>query len=93
MAQVVGYFEDHVVYQEGPFVISNPLGNGWRIEVEMKEHRCPVLPDLSIYRLMEQLSLKGKTNDQAEAARICDQLNRRVLAGRIVLLGKSWIVG
>lgn len=92
MTQIVEFFENDIVFKEGPFVISNPLGNGWRIEVEMKGHRCSVLPDLSIYKLKEQqFGLKGKTMDQSRAAHVCDQLNAMVREGHIVLVGRSWV--
>lgn len=92
MAQVVGYFEDNVVFTEGPFVICNPWGNGWRIEVEMKGHECPVLPDMSIYPTIERLGLKGKTHDMKQAELVCDLLNQMVRGKRIVLIGATWVL-
>ena len=90
MAQVIGYYENNVTFTEGPFVICNPLANGWRIEVELKGHHCPVLPDLSICRLMESHGWHGKTHDENKAADICDWLNGLVRCGSIVLYGNSW---
>lgn len=79
MAQEVGYFEDNVIYTEGPFVICNPLGNGWRIEVEAKGVNSPILPHSSIYDLMQKrFKHWGKTNSRAEIVRICDALNELV---------------
>lgn len=91
MAQIIGYFEDDIVLTEGPFVICDPCGNGWRIEVELKGHKCPVLPDASIYRIEERLGLHGKTNNQKQAEMVCDTLNRMVRDGKIVLDGKIWV--
>lgn len=48
MAQRVGYFENNVIYKEGPFVMTN--AGGWRIEVEQKGHQCPVMPSMTIVR-------------------------------------------
>jgi hypothetical protein len=90
MAQIVGYYENDVKYKEGPFVICNPLGNGWRIEVELKGHYCPVLPDLSIYPIIRALGLNGKTHDKNLITRICDALNRMVADGEVVLVRKMW---
>jgi hypothetical protein len=91
MAQVVGYFEDDVVYAEGPFVICNPMGNGWRIEAELKGVNHPVLPDTSIYELKRSLGLNGKTMDRSLAERVCDQLNKMVCAKQIVLSNRQWV--
>lgn len=92
MAQVVAYFEDNVVFEEGPFVICNPLGNGWRIEVELKGHHCPVLPDLSIYKIREKLGWgPGKTEDRELAERVCNALNQMVRDGKILLRGRIWV--
>ena len=93
MAQVVGYFEDNVTYEEGPFVISNPLSNGWRIEVEVKgsKTQTPALPDLSIYELKKKLGLEGKTFDKALIERICDDLNQMVRDGKIVQRCGLWV--
>ncbi|OHB20220.1 MAG: hypothetical protein A2939_03370 [Parcubacteria group bacterium RIFCSPLOWO2_01_FULL_48_18] len=91
MAQVIGYFEDNVVFTEGPFVICNPLGNGWRIEVELKGHHCPILPDLTIHKLKERLGMSGKTMDRSLTERVCNTLNRMARNGEIVLNGNSWV--
>lgn len=91
MAQSVGYFEDNVTFTEGPFVICNPLGNGWRIEVELKDGVCPILPDGSIYDLVKvRYGLAGKTNSHELITKICDDLNQLVKDNQIVLVGKSW---
>jgi len=56
MAREVGYFQDcepnDPIYDEGPFVICNPLGNGWRIEQRGKT--CPVLPDIEVYDILKR---------------------------------------
>lgn len=90
MAQVVGFFEDNVVFAEGPFVISNPCASGWRIEAELKGHHCPVLPDPTIYKLKASLGMHNKTLDRDLAVRVCDALNQLVRDGEIVLEGRMW---
>lgn len=90
MAQTVGYYQNNPVFTEGPFVIVN--ANGWRIEVELKGHHCPVLPSTSIYRITEKLGLHGKTDDKEQAAMVCDALNSMVRASAIVLTDwGSWV--
>ena len=91
MAQVIGYHENNVVFTEGPFVICNPMGNGWRIEVELKRHHCPVLPDASIYPIQKQFGLDGKTWNQSLAERVCDRLNQMVQDSLIILVGDQWM--
>lgn len=91
MAQVINYFSNDIVFAEGPFVICNPLGNGWRIEVELKGHCCPVLPDSSIYVTERSLGLVGKTWDKSLAEKVCDELNEMVRDGKIVLSDKVWV--
>ena len=90
MAQIVGYFEDDVIFTEGPFVLVDIWG--WRIEVELKGHNCPVLPHISIYKIREQLDWDlGKTENTELATRVCDQLNQMVRDGEIVLKGNIWM--
>lgn len=91
MAQVIAYSDNDVVFTEGPFVLCNPLGNGWRIEAELRGAKCPVLPDLSIYDLMKARGWRGKTLEYAKAAEMCDWLNAQVRAGRVVLNGAAWV--
>jgi hypothetical protein len=91
MAQEVSYWADDVTYEEGPFVICNPAQNGWRIEVENKGGRCPVLPDLSIVRLRDSLGHeKGKTHNKSLISSYCDVLNRLVKVGVIELHEKGY---
>ena len=93
MAKEVGYWQDNPdpeVYSEGPFVIVS--AGGWRIEVEQKGHYCPVLPDMSIYKLLIYNRLfDGKTNDRRKQEQVCDWLNRQVKEGRIICNDKMWI--
>lgn len=91
MAQEVHFFDDRVKFTEGPFVICKLQGSGWRIEVELKRFKCPVLPHDSISKIMRKLGLDGKTDDKALAERVCDKLNRMVAEGEIVLVGKCWL--
>jgi hypothetical protein len=91
MAQEVGFFENNVVFLEGPFVISNPLGNGWRIEVELKDHYCPVLPNGEITDFIEAAGFRDeKFWLREDAARLCDWLNEQVKLGNITLRGRAW---
>ena len=89
-AQIVGYFEDNVTFTEGPFVAV--CINGWRIEVELKGNNCPVLPDMSIYKMLKDARGKepGKT-DWLECEANVNWLNEQVKRGRIVLNGKTWV--
>lgn len=90
MAQIVGYWQDNVEFEEGPFVMVH--AGGWRIEVEVKNHKCPCLPELSIYNLLDAHSRRiYKTGSSALAAQTVDWLNEQVRAGKIVLQGKIWV--
>jgi len=92
MAQEIGYMENDVEFKEGPFVISNPLQNGWRIEVELKGHRCPVLPDRTIYKLKKkEFGMVCKTSVKRQIVEVCDFLNQMVVEGEIVLEDKAWV--
>ncbi len=92
MAQKVHFMEDNVVFTEGPFVLDNACSNGWRVEVELKGHKCPVLPDLSIYQLLRTHRLSVyKSFDLIEMERICDWLNEMVRKGAITLAGRCWV--
>lgn len=91
MAQIVGYFENDVVYVEGPFVVVQI--NGWRVEVAMTGQRCPVLPDVSIYNLYKKE--KGENLTKYNSLKQCvvavDWLNEQVRNKNIVLEGAVWI--
>ena len=89
MAQVVGWFENDVKFTEGPFVIVN--ANGWRIEVELVGHHCPVLPSISVIKIAKRLGLHGKTYNKELAAVVCDSLNTKVQAGEIILHNDCWV--
>jgi len=92
MAQEVGYYEDNVVYTEGPFVICNPLGNGWRIEAELKGCPCPVYPDMSIDALVKRVfGYSGKWPTKEQATEVCDWLNSKVWVNEIILKDSNWI--
>lgn len=92
MAQEVSYFENNPEYKEGPFVMV--CANGWRVEVELKGHHCPVLPDSSIYELLARNGFNpAKEVSRVLAARKVDWLNKMVAVGKIVLVnGKYWAV-
>ncbi len=58
MAIRVQYWENQKPehYIEGPFVMNQTtsLGSGWRVEVERKNHKCSILPDVTIYELLNK---------------------------------------
>jgi len=90
MAQCVGYYEDDVVYEEGPFVLVS--AGGWRIEAEVKGHKCPALPDLSIFRLIKNhFGDYQKSSNLKKVEERCDFLNKMVKSGDIVLDNGQWI--
>ena len=92
MAQAVGYYDNDVTYTDGPFVLVNAMGNGWRIEVELKRHTCPVLPDASIYRLLRSYKLQDhKSRDKTEIERSVDWLNNKVKDGSITEIDGWWL--
>jgi len=90
MAQVVGYYQNNVEYEEGPFVITS-LSNGYRIEVEMPGHHCPVLPNTCVYTVMKRLGMDGWSPKEV-AARVCDHLNAMWASDLIILEDKTYCV-
>lgn len=92
MAQVVGYFENDVVFIEGPFVAVN--ANGWRVEAELEGNCCPAFPDLSVDCFLEKEKgiRTGKWVSFEAIAPIIDWLNEQVKAGHIIKEGRIWIV-
>ena len=101
MAQEVGYFDDNVVYAEGPFVFCNPCKNGYRVEVQNRASKsgAPCLPDISIYKLLE---MEGrvreenghyfhKTHNKQEIVQIVDYLNDLVKKGLIKEVNYNWV--
>lgn len=89
MAQKVGYFQDDVVFEEGPFVMV--YINGWRIEGEVVGNKCPALLMPSIYALLRKEGLyEHKTEDEDRVAKAVDWLNEQVRLGVIVLEGAVW---
>lgn len=89
MAQDVGYYENNVTFVEGPFVVV--FANGYRIEVELKGAKCPVLPDDSIYHYCKNNHLAcHKEQGREPIARTVDILNQKVRDGQIVLHEKGY---
>ncbi|MBK7823146.1 MAG: hypothetical protein IPJ61_19360 [Tessaracoccus sp.] len=83
MAQQVGYFANHVLLTEGPFVIVNV--HGWRIEVDRVCARCPGLTSLAVQDLARRAhGFPGKVASYTQAEIVCDHLNQLVRAGLIV---------
>lgn len=82
MAQEVAFAENNIVYTEGPFVMVHI--SGWRVEVELPGHHCPVLPDASISQFLERHGFSsGKELDKKKAAAKVDFLNSMERCGRI----------
>jgi hypothetical protein len=91
MAQEIGYWEDNVTYEEGPFVVCRLWGDsGWRIEVENKGGKCPILPDLSISRLRDSLGHEKCTHNKLLICSYCDELNHLVKTGDIKMHEKGY---
>ena len=89
MAQEVDYHANHVVYTEGPFVIV--FVAGWRIECDLLGSDCPVLPDGTIYTIMRENKLDGKSNNRELVADVCDKLNSMVASGAIIQDNNWWV--
>lgn len=63
MAQIVDYYEDDVEFTQGPFVAVRIGSSNLRVEVECKGHKCPILPDASIYEFARKRKLDmGNSN-------------------------------
>jgi hypothetical protein len=96
MAQIVGYWDDEVEFEDGPFVLTNPCGNGFRIECQppygVNKPGCPCLPDISIYNWRHTFTKwgVGKTNDKELATYVVDQLNIMVLDGVVIRSDKGF---
>lgn len=91
MAQEVGYFETDITFKEGPFVVCNPMNNGWRIEAQMDGRNESVLPDSSIYNIEKKFGLIGRPINKEPVAEVCDILNQMVRGGLIVKKDGVWI--
>jgi len=78
-----------------PFVVAEVSGGCYRIEVELMGWPTTVLPDTSIYKIMEQGGscppLWGNTWKRDVVQRVCDHLNKLVAEGRIVLNRGWWV--
>ncbi len=88
MAIRVQYWENNKPehYIEGPFVMVNPLGfkDGWRIEVERKNHKCSVLPDSTIYALLDNKYRTAFNSAEHKIAASVDWLNMQYKIGNII---------
>ena len=96
MAKEAGYYDNPTeeqsidLYSEGPFVIVNAAG--WRIEVQLEGHHCPILPHHTIYNLSREWGYPPGKYERDRAARLCDRLNKSVKSGQIVKVGAAWLV-
>lgn len=89
MAQKVGYCENDIEYEDGPFVMV--WASGYRIEVCLPGHHCPVLPHLDVYRFLEANGYESqKSLDKGIIATSVDWLNLQVLEGTITLQDNIW---
>lgn len=90
MAQEVGYFEDNIVYTEGPFVVTCVGSCSYRVEAEKKGGICTILPHISVNFHMKNrgtmLTCTTRENAHAQA----DYLNDLVSAGTIVNVDSEW---
>lgn len=93
MAKIVGFFQDHIAYSEGPFVLCSIMGGShYRLEAEMKGHHTSVFPEDSIYCLAFHEVLYIPANGtRAYSEPVVDWLNEQVRKGRIVLDGLVWV--
>lgn len=94
MAQHVGYWDNHVVFKEGPFVLTNPMDNGYRVEVENKRNNppsCPTLPMPSVYKALKASGFDPhKTSNKQAAEAKVDWLNKQTKTGKCIL-GKEGV--
>lgn len=106
MAQIIRYFENNVEYTEGPFVLTKLNSyDDYRLEVELKDHHCPVLTGLSIDRLIvkrkQKFCVQSDRSDGRPLARlrgtldkmtfVCDWLNQQVNKGVVILKHGAWV--
>lgn len=94
MAQHVSYWDNYVNFKEGPFVITNPMDNGYRIEAENKGNKpkgCPTLPHITVYRALEKNGFKPyKTMDKESVEAKVDWLNQQAKEGKCVIHAKGF---
>lgn len=98
MAQMVGYMDDNIRYESGPFVVvrvpdPNRMGAwlGWRIESEHKNFPHPVLPHRSIFGILQKYGLGNRTREKHKAELMCDYLNDLVRRRKIVVMRSEWV--
>lgn len=74
----------------GPFVLCS-MCSGYRVEVTMQGHHCPVLPHSSIYSYCDTRNflMRGSKHQVTETVR---QLNYMVKNRKIVHLDKVWVI-
>jgi hypothetical protein len=90
MAQQVEYWQDNIEYLEGPFVVVN--AGGYRIEMELKGHCCPVQTTVLIDRYLAEHKFSCyKTNCLQTASDTVDWLNNKVKNGDIILVNGRWV--
>lgn len=90
MAQVVGFFDDHVSYTEGPFVVGlSALGGSPRTEVQRPGSGTPVIPHSSVMAYVAKLKEEQVLRSCSERV---DYLNQLVREGKIVLDGEVWVL-
>ena len=91
MAQEVAYCEKDIFFSEGPFVIM--FAYDWRILVESKGDRYPIIPNQSIWRFANDMLNPFESFEfKEDAEELCDWLNEQVELGAIKLNNKNqWV--
>lgn len=93
MSQVVKYYQNDVVFTEGPFVCCQLGSESYRVEAECKASKnpgCPALPDISIVRLLEDEGFNSAYTNLKGCAKVVDFLNGLVREGKIILSVDGW---
>ena len=91
MPQTVSYWEDHVVFMEGPFVCV--VCAGWyRVEMQCDHSLkgCPILPTAELIRMLEASGRDAWSRDKAKVEESVRWLNGEVTDGRITKRDGFW---
>ena len=95
MAQEIGFYEEHPIYKEGPFVIAqspSKLQYYFVILVEDSKSKSEAESvQLSIEKLLKSQGLRDWELEKEEAIRICDWLNNLVKTGAIWKERGCWV--
>lgn len=88
---VVGFWSDDTSFPYGPFVLCT-FGGYYRIESEMKGHKCPVHVHYSIHRFLNNQEgyWMGNTRRRIKEPFVI-MLNEMVERGEIILQDSVWV--